>query len=285
MPDVISLGSFGQQRPSILDGLPDAIASGLKVGAEINKNKILLAINRNKNITAEDIANDKDLTSLTIADSKNKTASAIAGMKDATSLKRIADKKAYESAKLEKESKDIDFKHAQKLLEDHTMATAYMDPAAKAKYDASGHGDQINKVIAKGLGIYPNEVPELSPIDVIKNSLNKTKADYIAAVRSGQPVPKPLQDAYTAIQQHGVDDIAIAAHMTSSNQDIDHKDPKAVSADIANNLNDIKAARAGKSPGSNQQTGDQSTPLSNAIAGDQNSNDPLGILKYLKPGN
>lgn len=269
MPDVISMGSFGDRRPDILNGLPGAISSGLQVGTEMQKNKILQLIAKNKNITAEDIANNKDITSTTIANQKN-----------TTSLDRLAAKKKFDALKLEKQSEDMNFKHAQKLLEDHTMATAYMDPATKAKYDAEGHGDSINKEIAKGLGISPKDIPELSPIDVIKSSLEKTKVDYINAVRSGKPVNPNLEKAYQALQKHGTDDVALAMHMTASDPSINHSDPKSLQSAIATNLNAIKQARSGQLDSSTQS----SNPLSGAISGGQDPNDPMGILKYLKPG-
>lgn len=272
MPDVINLGQFGDPHPSSLSGLSDALYKGKQLQLEQQKNLILMKIAQNKNATAEDIANMKDDTSTSIA-----------GMKNATDLKKEADKKSYESLKLQKQGEDMDFKHAQKLLEDHTMATAYMDPQKKAEYDAAGHGEQIDKAIANGLGISPKDVPELSPIDVIKNSLNKTKADYIAAVRSGKPVPKPLQDAFNAIQTHGVDDTAIAVHMAASDPrflSLTTKEEKA--AAIQDNIAAIKQARSGETPAQDPPV----NKLSSAIVGDQgNSNDPLGILKYLKPGN
>lgn len=271
MPDVISLGSFGDRRPDFLNGLSGALATGIQLGNESQKNKILMKIAQDKNATAEDIADDKDLT-----------ATSIAAQKNSTSLDRLAAKKKYDAMKLEKQSQDMDFKHAQKLLEDHTMTTAYMDPATKAKYDAENHGDEINKVIAKGLGVSPKDVPQLSPIDVIKSSLEKTKVDYINAVRSGKPVNPNLANAYKALQKHGTDDVALAMHMTASDPALNHRDPKALQSAIATNLNALKAARSG-SLDTNSPTQSQN-PLSSAISNGQDPNDPMGILKYLKPG-
>lgn len=275
MSDVVNLGSFGNKRPDILDGLPGAIASGIQLGTDIQKNKILMAIAKDKNVTAEDIADNKDLTSTTIANQKN-----------STSLNRIAAKKQYDALKIKNQSDDINFKHAQKLLEDHTMTTAYMTPEDKAKYDAEGHGDAINKAIAQGLGISVKDVPELSPIDVIKSSLEKTKADYINAVRSGKPVNPNLTAAYQALQKHGTDDVALAMHISASDPSLNHSDPKALQSSIATNLNAIKAARSGALDGSTPQQPSTSTPnsLTSAISGGQDPNDPMGILKYLKPG-
>lgn len=245
--NVVDLGQFGNPRPSPFAELPGVISD--ITHSNIDRERLSL-----------DLIKSKQQSQL----NKNRMTIAL--------------------AKQQQEEDKTHHDNTVKALEQTSLYLADKDQTTQKLFQQSPHYKEIQKLAKKYAPEYvadDNSVILPEPKDVYKNALDKQKLNLQQKIQSGAQLSSGDQKLADFFKN--TDNATIGNALHAATQDPSFKaDPQGTMKTY------IAAATQAKKSIQNQDTTTQSSPnpLSGAIAGDnqQQSNDPIGILKYLKPG-
>lgn len=254
--NVVDLGQFGDPRPSPFSKLPGVF----------------------KDITDSNIEREK--MSLSLLKTKQQ---------DKVNKNRLQIALAKQQAEDDKTHHD----NTVKALEQTSLYMSDKNPQEQAMFKTTPHYKEILNLTKKYAPEYVDDDKQLAlpePKDIYKDALDKQKYQLQQKIQSGAKLTDGEQKLSDFLQKTDTSLMGNALHAAS--QDPNFKaDPNATMKQyIASAIQAKKGVQSGNSdfltPDSSSQT-QQSNPLSSAIAGDQSpkdNSDPLGILKYLKPG-